>query len=155
MILKGVVIEDFVNYKVPSMFLIFPHCSMKCCWEAGENICQNSELAQAPERNYLISDIVRNYRFNDITKAVVFGGLEPFDSYEEMIDLIRHLREYTDDDIVIYTGYNEDEVDLTELETYPNIIIKFGRFIPNDEPRFDEVLGVELKSKNQYAKKIS
>ena len=155
MILKGIVIEDFVNYKVPSMFLIFPHCSMKCCWEAGENICQNSELAQAPERNYFISDIVRNYRFNDITKAVVFGGLEPFDSYEEMIDLIRHLREYTNDDIVIYTGYNEDEVDLTELKNYPNIIIKFGRFIPNDEPRFDEVLGVELKSKNQYAKKIS
>ena len=38
---------------------------------------------------------------------------------------------------------------------YSNIIIKFGRFIPNREPHFDEVLGVNLASNNQYAKRIS
>ena len=35
-----------------------------------------------------------------------------------------------------------------------NIIIKFGRFIPNRPSRYDEVLGVELASDNQFAKRI-
>ncbi len=65
------------------------------------------------------------------------------------------------DDIVIYTGYTEEEV-VTNfknyfllLQKYPNIIIKFGRFIPDQKAHFDEVLGVNLRSNNQYAKKIS
>lgn len=155
MILKGVVIEDFINYKVPSLYIAFPKCSFKCCWLAGENVCQNSDLAQSPDIDIPIKKIVEGYINDDITKAIVFGGLEPFDSYPEMLDLVREFRKYTDADIAIYSGFNEDEVDLTELKKYPNIIVKFGRFIPNDESRFDEVLGVELKSKNQYAKKIS
>ena len=34
---------------------------------------------------------------------------------------------------------------------YHNIIIKYGRYIPNDGKHFDRVLGVELVSNNQYA----
>ena len=41
------------------------------------------------------------------------------------------------------------------LKSYKNIIIKFGRFIPNDKPHRDTILGVNLASSNQYAKKIS
>ena len=37
------------------------------------------------------------------------------------------------------------------LSKFANVIIKFGRFIPNQKPHFDEVLGVELASPNQYA----
>jgi len=32
-----------------------------------------------------------------------------------------------------------------------NIIIKFGRFIPDQKSHMDETLGVELASPNQYA----
>ena len=35
------------------------------------------------------------------------------------------------------------------------MIIKFGRFIPNDDKHIDPVLGVELASKNQYAVKLN
>jgi hypothetical protein len=35
-----------------------------------------------------------------------------------------------------------------------NIIVKFGRYRPNQEPHFDKVLGVELASDNQYAKEF-
>ena len=35
-----------------------------------------------------------------------------------------------------------------------SIIIKFGRFIPNKPSRFDELLGVELASDNQYAMRL-
>ena len=35
------------------------------------------------------------------------------------------------------------------------IIIKYGRFIPNQQKHYDEILGVYLASDNQYAEKIS
>ena len=101
---------------------------------------------------------------NPITKAIVFGGLEPFDSLMDLSVLIEEFRKYTDDDIVIYTGYTEKEINSSpiKLGVYKylkshcaNIIIKFGRFVPNQEPHYDEILGVKLASNNQYARRIS
>jgi hypothetical protein len=92
----------------------------------------------------------------------VFGGLEPFSSPVVLYDLIEAFRKYTDDDIVIYTGFRECELNLpayrawiNEIKKFPNVIIKFGRFIPNQEKHYDETLGVQLASPNQYAKRIS
>lgn len=160
MLIKNIIDEDFVNYKKPSMFIIFNKCTFKCDKEAGCAICQNSALANEPDINIPIEEIVRRYRNNPITKAVVCGGLEPLDSLSDLQDLIAEFRKYTNDDIIIYTGYTEKELESThlileELKKYPNIIIKFGRFIPNQESHYDEVLGVELASSNQYAKRVS
>ena len=44
---------------------------------------------------------------------------------------------------------------LDQLKTYKNIILKVGRYLPDYEKHFDEVLGVELASPNQYGIKIS
>ena len=44
---------------------------------------------------------------------------------------------------------------LTLLSQYKNLIMKFGRFIPNQKPHYDEILGVNLASNNQYARRIS
>ncbi len=170
MIIKGLIDEDFVNYKKPSMTIEFPYCSFKCDKECGQEICQNSKLAQAPniEINYI--KLVERYLNNPITKAIVMQGLEPFDSMLDVINFIYILRVLYDcqDDIVIYTGYTKEELSqspaikkivttdiLTKLKSYSNIIIKYGRFIPNRPHRFDEVLGVELASDNQYAERIS
>ena len=94
---------------------------------------------------------------NPISSAVVFGGLEPMDSLDSLIPLVTLFRLHTQDPIIIYTGYTEEEAKqaVEELRNYPNIIIKFGRFVPNATPRYDEVLGVTLVSDNQYAVKIS
>ena len=43
----------------------------------------------------------------------------------------------------------KDEIPL--LHQFDNIIIKFGRFIPNTPHIFDAILGVELASNNQHA----
>ena len=104
---------------------------------------------------------------NPLTHAFVFGGLEPFDSFEDLKALLECIRNKYNcqDDIVIYTGYTEDELvhgARTELHDYyfyisnhfSNIIIKFGRFVPNQEKHYDVTLGVELASPNQYAKRI-
>lgn len=156
--LKGIVEEDFVQYKKPSMFLIFPKCSFKCDKECGRPICQNGALANSEEIEIDIKqDIIWKYMDNPITEAIVCGGLEPFDSWEDLKCLIMNLRYYTPDDIVIYTGYREYEVSREKiewLELYGNIIIKFGRFIPDQPNRYDEILGVNLASNNQYAKRL-
>lgn len=154
---KGLVPEDFIQYKKPSMFLICPFCSFKCDIENGTQICQNWSLAKAPIIEVETNKIIQQYLDNPITKAVVFGGLEPLDSFDEVLEFIQNLRQYCLDDVVIYTGYYADEIrdKLEILKNYPNIIVKFGRFIPNQKSRFDDVLGINLASDNQYAEQIS
>lgn len=139
------------------MFIIFPRCSFKCDKDAGCAICQNSTLIHEPDIKIDYSTIVDRYINNPITKAIVFGGLEPFDTPETMLRLIEHFRKETNDDIVIYTGYTEEELqeEIKIYQQFKNIIIKYGRFIPNQEKHYDEVLGVELASPNQYARRIS
>lgn len=159
--IKEIKDEDFINYKKPSMFIIFPFCSFKCDKENGCNLCQNSHLAQEPVINMTINTILHRYEKNEITKAIVCGGLEPFDSDNELLDFIDTAREYfcINDDIVIYTGYTEEELKnnfaFQQIIQYPNIVIKFGRFRPDQEPHLDEILGVKLVSDNQYAKRYN
>ena len=135
------------------MFLIFPYCSFKCDKEFGNNICQNSALAKEPIIEIDIKKLVFRYIKNPLTYAIVCGGLEPFDSFEDLYTFICVLRAFSNDPIIIYTGYNKDEIlnYLTRLKQIKNIIIKFGRYIPNAPHRYDEILGVELASDNQYA----
>lgn len=170
MLIKGLIDEDFANYRKPSMYIAFPKCSFKCDKEAGCSICQNSSLAHEKDIDISYVEIVNRYINNDITKAVIMSGLEPFDSWQNLLRLIEFFRQQTDDDIVIYTGYTEEELSdkllymkktdeyliaQGRVPIYKNIIIKFGRFIPNQEKHYDKVLGVELASPNQYARRIS
>ena len=155
--LKGIIDEDFVNYKKPSMFLSFNHCSFKCDKECGRTICQNSALALEKDIDVSLVEIIERYLNNPITKAIVCGGLEPFDSWDDLQCLILNFRYYTNDDIVIYTGYYKEEIDKEKIDwlrLYGPIIIKYGRFIPNDEEYFNDDLGVKLASKNQYTEKF-
>ena len=165
--IKGLVDYDICNYFKPSMFIIFPKCSFKCDKECGLAVCQNSQLAKEAEIEISEDEIVKRYLENPLTHAFVFGGLEPFDSFEDLKTLLECIRNKYNcqDDIVIYTGYTEDELVhgvRTELHDYyfyisnhfSNIIIKFGRFVPNQEKHYDITLGVELASPNQYAKRI-
>ena len=155
--IKGIVFEDFLNYKKPSLFIIFPYCNFKCDKDCGLKVCQNSSLAKEKEIEYSIDKIVNNYIKNDITKAIVCGGLEPMDSFDDLKELVSALRIKTNDDIVIYTGYREEEIEdkVNDLKQFANIIIKFGRYIPNDKEYYNDILGINLASRNQYAKKIS
>lgn len=155
--IKQLLDEDFVNYKKPSMVISCPYCTFKCDKENGCQLCQNMPLTLAPTLDVDDQTIINRYIKNDITKAIVFGGLEPLDSFDELIELIKGFRKVTTDDIIIYTGYNKGEIldKIEKLQEFKNIIVKFGRFIPNMPSRFDEVLGITLVSDNQYAEKIS
>lgn len=151
--------EDFNNYRKPAMFIGTIQCGGKCCIEAGIPlcVCHNDQWRNSNIQNIDNIDIIKKYMNNKLTNAIVFGGLEPFEQFDEMKSLVNEFRKVTNDDIVIYTGYNNDEVKdmVNELKEYSNIIIKFGRYLPDDESRFDEVLGVTLASHNQYGEKVS
>lgn len=157
---RGIVEEDFTNYKDPSMFIISCFCDFKCCMEAGLDIgvCQNAPLVKSKILDISDEIIYNRFSNNQITKAVVIGGLEPFAQIDEVEKLLSKFREHGDySPFVIYTGYYPDEVKRqTELlARYKNVVIKFGRYKPGCKAHFDEVLGVNLTSHNQYAIKLS
>lgn len=155
--LVGLIDEDFVNYKQPCMVLEFPYCSFKCDKECGQPVCQNSKLATASIIEISIDNIIERYLENPITKAICCQGLEPLDSQYDLEQLLIRLNEYygCKDPVIIYTGYNEDEIDIDYwYQFYDYLIMKFGRYIPNQKPHYDDVLGIYLASDNQYAKRI-
>ena len=159
---KTIIDEDFVNYQKPSMFIGTISCGGKCCIEGGFplSVCQNDGWRGNAPIDIRDRVIIERYLHNGISRAIVFGGLEPMEQSDELFEFIDMLRNTykCDDDVVIYTGYNREEISgIVEhlAHRFSNIIIKFGRYIPNMKSRFDEVLGVELASENQYAVRIS
>lgn len=160
--------EDFVQYKKPSMFIGMPTCSFKCDKECGKPVCQNSALATAPRIEMDYDEIANRYLNNPITEAICFGGLEPFDTgigvyHFLLLHLKRERAKHNYDKalptFVFYSGYYPNEIKdqieyLKKYFTSVSVIIKFGRFIPDKPHRFDEILGVELASDNQYAMRL-
>lgn len=157
--LKGLIDEDFINYKTPSMYIATSTCTFKCDKESNGKWCQNSALAT--QKTITLDDemIINRYLSNGITHAIVLAGLEPMDTFDEVLAFTKTLRKKfkCKDDLVIYTGYTKDEVEdqVSQLQQYENIVMKYGRFLPNFDKHFDKVLGVYLASPNQYGERIS
>lgn len=152
--------EWFQDYKLPSMFIGTCFCSWKCCIEAdiSTEVCQNSPLSRLPTKEVSDEYIYEQFVNNPITKAVVIGGLEPMIQINEIINLIATFRlNHEECPFIIYTGYYPEEIPnpISRLQKFSNIIIKFGRYEPNQDPHYDPVLGVDLASNNQYAEVIS
>ncbi len=153
--LKNIIDEDFVNYKKPSMFIATCFCDWKCCTEQGLNIsvCQNSVTAQQKTIDIPADEIFRRYVNNPISQAVVFGGLEPIKQFDEVVEVISMFRGSNNyDTFVIYTGYDLNEISHKceyLKKNFSNIILKTGRYFPNNKPHFDNVLGINLISDNQ------
>lgn len=155
---KDIKDECFQDYHKTHMLICTIDCDWKCFSRGEKNICQNSHLVKQPTIYIDNKELFNRYINNPISKSIVVGGLEPFKQYNELLSLITCFRiNGCLDDIIIYTGYTEEELEkeIKRLQLYKNIIIKFGRYIPNNKSIFDKVLGVELASSNQYAKRIS
>lgn len=155
MTIKGIKDEDFTNFKLPSMFISTACCSFKCETESGVRCCQNSGLAKQSAFETDDSWMILRYLSNPITKAIIFGGLEPMDQFQELCGFLQKLRELhgCTDPVVIYTGYEPEEIgpEVEVLRNFKPLIVKFGRFIPNQPSKYDETLGVMLASPNQRA----
>ena len=144
---KVIVDENFQDYKKPSMFISAISCDFKCLRELRMDIsvCQNMKACNLPTKCLELSCIYERYISNPITQAIIIGGLEPMLQFKEIYNLINYFRDAKcKDDFVIYTGYypSEIEKEVSLLKTFDNIIIKYGRFIPNSNLKYDKVLGV-------------
>lgn len=154
---RGRITEDFTNYKRPGLYVPCCYCDFKCCHDcaADKSMCQNSMAAEVPITEIDDNDIMQAYSNSLIAKAVIFGGFEPFWQIDEIEQLLKKFRaEGIHAPFVIYTGYTECEVMhlAARLFPYGDIIIKYGRYRPNEKEHMDDVLGVRLASNNQYAK---
>ncbi len=157
--IKEIVDENFQDYRKASMFIATEKCDFKCMTELGldTSICQNEGSLKKPSLVYSFESIFDRYTKNLITKAIVIGGLEPMLQFPEVFGLVEYFRSKgINDDVVIYTGYYKHEImdKVEKLKQFKNIIVKFGRFIPNSERKFDKELGIFLSSSNQYSEKI-
>ena len=142
------------------MFISFPKCDFKCFRDIGlhPSNCQNFNIINMKNIEIKIFSIFQRYIRNKITESIVLGGLEPFLSFDEVYDLIYYFRlNNCIDDFVIYSGYYPDEIEneVDRLKEFENIIIKFGRYIPNANAKYDKILGITLASDNQFSVKIS
>lgn len=156
---KSIIPENFQDYKTPSMFISAISCDWKCLVEKNLDIsiCHNSTVSNYKTQNIPNTQIIKQYLNNDLTSAIVIGGLEPMLQIDEMAEFIELFRTFSDDDVVIYTGYYPQEIlsELDQLKQYRNIIVKFGRYIPHSSQKYDSILGITLASDNQFAEKIS
>ena len=122
----------------------------------GKELCQNSPLAKTPTKEIDVEKIVEEYLKNELTSAIVFGGLEWMDQFLELLECIEAFRKKTNDDIIVYTGYDKEEIPehLMTLKKYKNIIMKFGRFIPNQKTHYDKVLRSTISFKQSIWREI-
>lgn len=145
--IKKLIDEDYIQFQSPSMFIGTCFCNFKC----GAGNCQNTKLATGPIFDIDDDELITRYLQNPLTSAIVFGGLEPFDQYEELKSFLSKLRSRgCVDPVVIYSGYTTEELENKYISD-PNLIVKVGRYIPNRPSKYDALLGVELASDNQYA----
>lgn len=154
--LLNLIEEDFVNYKKPGLFLGFPFCSGKCNPKDNLPICQNQRLHSAKPIDISVPEILHRFETNQISEALICGGLEPFDSSADLLSLcvaFRKKYKIMPYPIIIYTGYYPHEIkeQICALKNIDEIIVKFGRYIPGHQPHLDPYLGVYLASDNQYA----
>lgn len=155
--IKGLTDINFTDYKLPSLYIATPYCSFKCDKECGRAVCQNSALATEPVLSISNTTLIQIYQANPITQAFVFGGLEPLDS-SDLLETIEELQARAHPRrTVIYTGYTEEEVLMghPQILSLSNLVVKYGRFVPDQPAHFDPVLGVNLASPNQYAKEYN
>ena len=150
---------DLVNYVYPT-FLIASGvtCTFKCERECGKKVCQNHPLLKEEVIHYSIPNAIWRYDRQSLSNSITFQGLEPLDNMVQLVWFLIEFRKNHDDDVIIWTGYTEDECEafinlLKELKI-TNVIIKFGRYVPDKEPHMDELLGVQLSNEEQYAKRF-
>ena len=157
--LKGIIDYDCTNYKEPVLTLEFPFCDFKCDKLNNCQVCQNSSLIKEPTIEVSLKTIWELYKQNPLTKGFCLQGLEPLDSIDDVLKFIKYIRgnNFCNDPIIIYTGYNKEEVTkfIYQITDFDNIIIKWGRFIKGQNLHYDKILGINLASDNQYAEKIT
>ena len=150
--------NDFINYKEVCFNIASGiSCTFKCNKECGQSICQNQQICGEAIHTLSINSIIEQFNSQSIATSICFQGLEPLDNLKQLLWFVYKFRKTNNNTIIIWTGYSEEECEdlvylIQKKMRWKNIIIKYGRFRPNQNKHYDELLGVYLASDNQYAK---
>ena len=159
--LKQIIDESVGDYKETSMLLIAPECAWKCVG------CHNTHLLKLITKNFPDEEILERFQKNPLSKAIVLGGLEPFDCMEEVRAFLQTLRESNivnpKPTVIIYTGYDfpdiEQELIRTgldeEMKKHDKVLLKYGGYLPGYNPTYNPLLGINLASPNQQVMEYS
>lgn len=156
-----VIAQDFVNNAICTFTIESGiSCTFKCDKENNCQMCHNFALTKQQPIETSINRLIELYDSQELSHSVTFQGLEPLDNLKQLLWFIYYFRQTHDDFIYIWTGYDKNECKdliylIKEKMQWKNIVIKFGRYRPNDTPHLDPILGINLSSSNQYAEVIS
>lgn len=162
MILIDVKTDNITDYKKTSLLIAFPYCTGKCKGCQNEHLRLSNTAISVSAKN--IAKLYDNVQSN---KAIVMAGLEPFDSFADVLDIISTVGKHSKRscDFVVYTGYNEQEykkrfekklVQMFKEDYMPYhkdgcLIVKIGRYDNEDrEAWYNNTLGVDLINKSQF-----
>lgn len=149
----------FSDFNLISIYCATTRCNGKCKKDNPIVVCQNEEIREKLDeyKEYSGYEIYNIAKENKFCEAILFSGLDPLDDFENLITVIKEIRELNKNyPIAIYTGYTEDEIKekIDMLRLYSPIYLKVGRYIPNRNSIVDKVTGVKLISDNQYFIKL-
>ena len=124
-----------------SLYLIASSCKWKC------KICPNAHYSRFETVDIPNTDILQKFKSDDNLKAIVIGGLEPMDQMNDLRGFIFDARKFFEPGdrpkIVIYTGYEMDELNkmhysglASELMQYGNAMVIAGRNIWKTKKKF-------------------
>lgn len=159
LIIKDIIDEVYSDFNKIGMLVVVPKCKTRCWEKCGlsPDICQNYHLNFTEKFNINNEDIINRYLENPLTKCIIFGGLDGFDSIDEILIFLEEFRKISKDDVVIYTGKELEDIEhrFNDLAFYKNIYVKYGHYNPNLNSIKDELTGVTLASENQKFIKIN
>lgn len=91
----------------------FSGCSRHC------KACSNPELWGQPARYKTTTEtvvrLVNQLASNNVVDGFTISGGEPFSQYDDLVALLGHLKEISED-ILVYTGYKLDELKRKKLD---------------------------------------
>lgn len=153
----------FNDYKKVGLYVPTSHCTFKCVTEANAKgikfiECQNHALAGCSKRIDMSAKEIYDIAQNDVfVEAIILSGLDPLDSFEETMKFVDEFRKLSDMELVIFTGYKEEEISdkIEMLSKYNGITMKVGRYDPTIPAKYDPIGEVTLATGNQYFINVS
>ena len=127
--------------------------------------CMSPELAIMEPRYEIPAAVLERtlteiFRMQNVDGVTVSGG-EPLDQYEDLLRLLGHLAQYTED-ILVYSGYTKKELGkerFSALHEYASLILGPYRQAENDGRALrgsanQEIIYKDEKQKERYQKTV-
>lgn len=143
--INSIIQDSIVDGKGLRLVLFMQGCSRHCTG------CHNPSTWNK-DKGFKIDEkaIVEMLVSNPLIDGITISGGEPFEQYNELLELILAVRCFTDKDIWVYTGYKYEE--LLENPYYSEILKYIDVLV--DGPYIEEQRTLSIPFKGSYNQRI-